>query len=458
LLSVDPGLAAAAGEDPYDVIIVAATQPSLFDAAGTTTTDYFARLNRKLQPGGIVCVRFQYIDFGAEPLRTMLSTVGTVFSQVRTLETAPGELVILASGDDGPAIDASFATRAEAPHVRRVMSQCGWDWSVLLGLAAIDDAAADEISASTDPNVAANGRFAFTAAPEALRWGPKLTEIQQLLSSHTSQMLKWIGACTEAEEAAKRLADVTEQRKVIHDNPEQFWSYRKTLKDRLQNRPRSLIVPVAHEGLQRRLHPEDERRKEYLKALGAAARQERPDSVLIQRVAEFGDPFDPLVSFFAHHEAAYLWARSAERDPSAELGHRLYTVYYGAGTDRSVRNVTAALDVLLKSEEAAASPQARWDHMNSLLEVLRQRWAYRMQFPEQSRFAAADLDESLTVVRGTLRAMDELHPTLALSRDYWPERRSLLERELLSPLKTAQVAQTSRGTSPKRVAAGAQTP
>jgi hypothetical protein len=447
LLRVDPALAAAAAEEPYDVIIVASTQPSLFDAAGTTTTDYFARIARKLQPGGVVCVRFQYVDFGAEPLRTMLRTVGSVFTNVRTLESAPGELIILASGDGGPAIDAEFAKRAEASHVRRVMSQCGWDWSILLGLAAVDDAAADEIAVTAHPNTAADGRFAFTSAPEALRWGAKLAEIQQMLAAHTSQMLKWIGPCTEAEDVAKRLADVTEQRKVVHDNPEQFWSYRKTLKDRLQNRPRSLIVPVAHEGLQRRLHPEDERRKEYLKALGAAARQERPDAESIQRVAQFVDPFDPLVSFFAHHEAAYLWSRSAERDVSAELGHRMYTVYYGAGTDRSVRNVTATLELLLKSEESTSTQQARWDHMNSLLEVLRQRWAYRMQFPEQSRFAAADLDESLTVVRGTLAAMDEMHPELDLSRDHWPARRALLEHELVAPLKSAQVQQASRGTA-----------
>jgi hypothetical protein len=329
------------------------------------------------------------------------------------------------------------------------MSQCGWDWSILLGLAAIDDTAADEIAAETRPNPAANGRFAFTSAPEALRWGAKLAEIQQMLGSRTSQMLNWIGPCTEAEEIAKRLADVTEQRKVVHDNPEQFWSYRKTLKDRLQNRPRSHIVPVAHEGLQRRLHPEDERRKEFLKALGAAARQEHPDAESIRQVSQFVDPYDPLVSYFAHHEAAYLWSRSSEQDPSAELGHRLYTVYYGAGTDRSVRNVTEALELLLKSEDAVASPQARWDHMNSLLEVLHQRWAYRMQFPEQSRFAAADLDESLTVVRGTLAAMDEMHPELAMSRNHWRERRALLEKELVAPLKTAQVAQASRATVTK---------
>lgn len=454
LLRVDPELAAAARDTPYDVIIVAATQPSLMTSAGTATSEYFTRLARRLAPGGVLCVRFQYIDLGAAPLQSMLRTVGTAFTQVRTLETAPGELVILASRDDGPTIDARLADRAEASHVRRLMSQCGWDWSVLLGLAAVDDAAVHEIAAAGQTNRAADGRFAFGLTPEVLRWGPKLAEIQQLLATRNSPMLNWLGPCTQAEEAAKRLADVTEQRKIIHDNPEQFWAYRRSLKEKLQNRPRSVIVPVAHEGLQRRLHPEDERRKGYLLALGAAARQEQPDAESIQRVTGYLDPFDPLVSFFAHHEAAYLWSRSAQPDPVAELGHRLYTVYYGAGTDRSVRNVTASLKLLLQAEEAVATPQARWDHQNSLLEVLRQRWAYRWQFPEKSRFAAADLDESITVVRETLAAMDTLHPQLALSRDHWPERRALLERDLVAPLKSAQVEQASRSQRTDRIAIG----
>lgn len=454
LLHVDPELAAAARDTPYDVIIVAATQPSLLTSAGTATSQYFARLKNKLAPGGILCVRFQYIDLGAAPLQSLLRTVGAAFSQVRTLETAPGELILLASRDDGPVIDAGLADRAEAPHVRRLMSQCGWDWSVLLGLAAIDDAAADDIAAAGQTNNAADGRFAFRLTPEVLRWGEKLSEIEQLLASRTTRMLSWIGECTQAEEAAKRLADVTEQRKIIHDNPEQFWAYRRALKEKLQNRPRSVIVPVAHEGLQRRLHPEDERRKGYLLALGAAARQERPDAESIQRVTAFLDPFDPLVSFFAHHEAASLWSRSAEPDAATELQHRLYTVYYGAGADRSVRNVTAALELLLEAEDAVETPQARWDHQNSLLEVLRQRWAYRWQFPEQSRFAAADLDESITVVRDTLSAMDALHPQLALSRDHWPERRALVEHDLLARLKSAQVEQAGRAPATQRVAAG----
>lgn len=452
LLTVDPALSAATHDRLYDVIIVAATQPALFTSASTGTVDYFARLSRKLAAGGVLCQRFQYVDLGAAPLRSAAATLRQVFSQVRLLETAPGEVILLATRDDGPAIDPGLAARAQAPHVRRVMSQAGWDWSVLLGLAAVDsDAAAQIIAGDAEVNFAADGRAAFKLAPEVLRWGPKLEEIRQLLAPCSSQMLTWLGPCAEAEEAAQRLADVAEQQRIIHDNPEQPWAYRKALKERLQNRPRSVIVPVSHEGLERRLHPEDQRRKEYLVALGDAARQARPDAAAIGRLSAFVEPYDPLVSYFAHHEAAHLLSRSAVPDRAAELAHRLYTVYYGAGADRSVRNATASLELLLDAPESAATAQARWDQMNSLLDVLRQRWAYRLERPDQSRYAAADVSETLSVVQEALRAMDGLQSQGGVSAADWSARREFLDLALVRPLKNAQAAQVKRPQTPRTV-------
>ncbi|MFO1094599.1 MAG: hypothetical protein U0992_15035 [Planctomycetaceae bacterium] len=458
LLQIDAALGAAARDEAYDVIIVAATQPALFSSASTATTEYYLRLAAKLQPGGVLCQRFQYLDLGAAPLRDMTATLQAVFPQVRLLETAPGEVILLAMRDDGPVIDAQLADRAAAAHVRRVMSQTGWDWSVLLGLAAVDtDAAAEMVAGNSRVNVGADGRCAMGLGREVLRWGAKQAEIQQMLQPRQSRILQWIGDCAQAEDAAKRLADVNEQQKVIAENPEQPWTYRKLLKERLQNRPRTVIVPVSHEGLQRRLHPEDERRKEYLVALGESARQQQPDAESIRRVTEFADPFDPLVSFFAHHEAAALLSRSASPDRRTELAHRLYTVYYGAGTDRSVRNVTAALQLELSAPDAARAPRDRWDQMNSLLDVLRQRWAYRLGRPEQSRFAAADVSESLTAVRDALAEMDAQRAVLGMDAELWRARRQFLELALVRPLKQAQIEQTDR-PGPRTAAAPSTAP
>lgn len=447
LLRVDPVLAAAANDRAYDVIIVAATQPALFSSVSGATTEYYARLAGKLRPGGVLCQRFQYVDFGAWPLRQIASALKAVFPRLMLLETAPGEVLLVAGLLDGPRVDAALAARAQSAHVRRVMSQAGWDWSVLLALAAVDTEHTSALDVSAAASAAADGRFAFRLAPELLRWGAKLEEIQQLLAADRSRMLDWIGAIPAAEEAAQRLADVGEQHRTISEHPEQFWSYRKTLKQRLQQRPRSVIVPVSHEGLQRRLHPEDQRRKDYLLALGRAARQAKPRADAIAEVARFVEPFDPLVSYFVHHEAAYLLARSSTPDRRAELAHRLHTVYYGAGSDRSVRNVVAALRLVLDHPEATDSTAERWDHMNALLEVLRQRWAARLHSADQSRYTAADLGETLTAAKQALERMDELYTGVSVSADAWQMRRGLLERELIRPLRAAQVQQVERRTA-----------
>ena len=54
-----------------------------------------------------------------------------------------------------------------------------------------------------------------------------------------------------------------------------------------------------------------------LTGLGEAARLEQPDAESIRRMSSFVDPYDPLVSFFAHHEAAYLLSRTADPNPAA---------------------------------------------------------------------------------------------------------------------------------------------
>ena len=78
------------------------------------------------------------------------------------------------------------------------------------------------------------------------------------------------------------------------------------------------IQQVGHEGLGRGLHPEDERRKEFLLALNAAATQTAPDADSLNRLTTFIEPYDPLVSYFVHHELAHLYARAAVPDPAAD--------------------------------------------------------------------------------------------------------------------------------------------
>jgi spermidine synthase len=446
LITVEPAHAAAAADRTYDVIIVNEPHSSLARAAAQWTTDFYQRLAGKLADRGLLCQRFQYVDYGAQPLRELLCTLRTVFPRVVLLETAPGEMVFIAWSSDHPLADGALVERASATHVRRLLSQLGWDWSVLLALAALDPQQTAQIAMGDDvrPNRASEGRFAWRLPPEAMRWAAKRDEVVALISGRTTQLLAWMGDTPDAPDIAQRLADVGEQHRILREHPDFHWTYRKSLRQRLKDRPRTAIVQVAHEGLERQMHPEDQRRKSYLVALGAAASQEAPDADSVRNLTRFVEPYDPLVSYFVHLEAAQLWSRSAEPDPREEFSHRLHSVFYGTADDRSVRTVTAALELILEHPQAVDDPLQRWDTCNALLQAVSQRWDLRARQAGKSRFEATDAEESITVIKRTLDTMDSLAAAAGVAQTDWDARRTVLERQLVRPLRTYRARVTQQ--------------
>lgn len=437
LSHVDSSLLLAAGGPTYDVIIDTDGQAALTGAASRFTTEHYTRIARRLAPGGIFCQRFQHYDFGPQPIRDLAATLQTAFPRVILIEASPGELLLLGLDSDAP-FDTALTDRASAPHVRRVLSQAGWDWSVLLALPVVDVAAVEPplVDAGARPNAAASGRFAFAMPQEMMRWAPKLDESHKLLTGYNARIVDWLGDDPAAIDVNHRLADVNEQYRVVSEHPDLFWAYRQSLKRRLQDRPRTAIIQVAHEGLKRKLHPEDQRRKDFLLALSAAATQEHPSPSAIAEVAQFVDPYDPLVSYFTHHEAAYLWSRAETPDPAAELAHRLHTVYFGPGYDCSVRNITAALELIVAHPAAMSGADDRWDHINALLETLRQRWEIRTHTGGARQFTAADAEESLNAAKRAIDCLDEIHAEVGIDGEAWNARRDAIERRLIRPLRT----------------------
>ena len=83
------------------------------------------------------------------------------------------------------------------------------------------------------------------------------------------------------------------------------------------------------------MHPDDRFRKDYFEALGAAAGQGEPTDSELEQLAGFLDPYDPLITYFAHHELAELYGAKSEPDPGVELRCRLHMAWYG----RSARPV-----------------------------------------------------------------------------------------------------------------------
>ena len=438
LVHAEPELFAAVRHETYDVVLVNEGQAALLNSCSQFTKAHYARLADMLADDGLLCQRFQFVDFGPEPFREAVATLRAVFPRVVAVETAPGEFSFLACKADAPLLEPEFLARAERPQVRRVMSRLGWDWSVLLTLAALDDDALEQISATADARqtVACGGRGAFRLPAEMMRWAPKMAQVQEVLSPHHSRMANWLGELPKLRDVSQRLDDVTEQQRVISEKPDQFWAYRATLKSRLQDRPRSTIQQVAHEGLVRRLHPEDERRKEFLVALGDAARQDDPDLASIDRLLRFAEPYDPLLSFFIHGEAAHLMSRASQPRPDIELSLRLHTINFSAASDQSIQNVVAAVRLLADEPLAVRTDAERWDTLNALLNVMRERWNLRALYARDSRYTPSDVEQSLAAAKTAMARMDELAADVGVSEADWQARREVLETYLIRPLRT----------------------
>ena len=166
----------------------------------------------------------------------------------------------------------------------------------------------------------------------------------------------------------------------------------------------------------------------YFDVLNDVAREPSPSPEDIDTVEEFLAPFDPLVSYFAHHEVALLLERSKSSSPSEELREQLHIAYYGTANDRSVTNVLRAIELLTEHAEASQSEIERWDDLHALLEILRQRWAQRQQRPRRIHYELADCEESLSRISAAFDVLDEIaarHPDEFAN---WPGRRGSTSR------------------------------
>jgi hypothetical protein len=234
------------------------------------------------------------------------------------------------------------------------------------------------------------------------------------------------------------LSEVVAQTRIILDGPDSFWlDYRKALRDELQQRPRTEIRQLsATDETERVLHPEDERRKEYFQALGEAGNLDRRSLEAVYALGAFFEPYDPLLSLFARQEVAELFAAHGHPDPATELALRLHVIHFTPRGDRSLRNVHAAAELLLRSPEAVSDAQGRFDTFNSLLQTLRSRWEVRSASQIKSvRLAIQDVDRSIVVIEKIVRAMDELAPSAGVAASDWQVRKEVIDRVLLRPLR-----------------------
>jgi hypothetical protein len=407
------------------------------------TRAFYESVSGKLSSKGIFCQRFRHVDFGPKPLLALYHTLRSVFRDIVTLESAPGETLFVATNSAEGVVREDLMQRAQSPQARYVLSHLGWDWTVLLNLSACDGAAWKEMSEENVAvlNTAENGMFSFLLPTEVLRWGPKREEIQQLFAGHAGRIIDWMGEDKNDPVVLRRLSEVTAQRKLMSDPvyQDRYWAYRKTVREQVTSKPRTLIQQVKSEVDSSGIHSEDQRRMNYFDAL-SQAKQKDATAADAFRLLEYAQPYDPLISYFLHTELAEMLDDLQEVSPEFELRHRLYSIYYADGATSSIRDVTAAIKLIASLPESSTilSPEERWDHLNSLLQTLTVRWENRRTVtPESSRIALVDIEKSVSSAEQGIAAMERLRSSMTQQAPFdHAARKTVFLRNLVRPLRT----------------------
>ena len=477
LQRISPELALMTREtEPFDVILSSPPSSSMTGGASAFTREFYQRASNRLAERGLFCQRFECVDYGPEPLRIVLKSMRQSFRQVIAIETAAGELLLFGANADDVFIPSELATRLELPHVLRILARSGLDWSTLLNQPSYDHEALAEVcdDSRSGANSIFNGLLAARAPMEVMRWGNKQQEVQAVLTttrlskapfwtdatngqpnlleeeihlSRRSRLVEWLGDNRVSLELLRRLNEVTAQQKLVYENPDaHWWEYRKTLRQQLQDRPRTVVQQIKAIDEKPTLHPEDVRRRDYFVALGNAARRPKPTRAQIAAVEEYLEPYDPLLSYFARQEVADMLSRCDE-DAALELAYRLHVIFFAPTRDASVRNVATALETLVKHPEAVPDESSRFDTLNGLIQTLRTRWETR-QFISQtsSKKVLDDVDQSLIAVEKSVMSLDELATSAGVTDAEWQTRKQVIDRLLLRPLRSYRDAVKTRQT------------
>jgi len=322
-----------------------------------------------------------------------------------------------------------------APQSRRVLAQIGWDWSIVMNLARFELADLDSVP-GFGRQTFWQGTGPFQMAGEMMRWGNKLDEVRTVLAAHPRRLMEHYEDDPALEDALRRLSDVAVREQVLQQHPDQFWVYRKKLKKRLVDQPRTIIEPVKGEGLQQRMHPDDQRRLDYFEALGYAAQQNPCPLGALRRVEHFAAPFDPLVSYFMHGELARLYQRSQPPQPEQELLHWLHSLYYGSHQERTVRSIHRSLQLLAEADLSFTAAE-RYDHTNALLELMELRWQMRKGKQDLSQSVLLiDIKDTLASCEVAFAALRKQGTEAGLPAAQTEIRIADLERTMIRPLRS----------------------
>ncbi|QDT64236.1 MFS transporter [Calycomorphotria hydatis] len=417
----------------YDVIMDDPGFPSLPEATGHFARAYYQQISGHLSPHGFFAQRLRQLDLGPEPLRALLSSASNEFSSVSLLEIGSGELLLVATNSDRGLVRPGLADRLQQPFYREQFARLGWDWSIPLNLTLFEHDAIQQFVTSGSKTFGGQ-KLAYLMPKEVMRWGAKWQELMTELAPHRSRLAEFAMSADNLPDLLHRLEEVTGQRELVARYPDQPWAYRKELRERIQKEPRSVIQQVSGSEPQRALHPEDQRRVDYFKTLGQALSNPTEEHIL--RVEEFARPFDPLLSPFVMSECARLWQSFGDEGQAKELEHRLHAIFFANASDRSVRDVTRAIQLLASNDSLVADRQLRADYVDSLLQILKQRWDQRGQStPAAPEVVLNDIQQSLEAVEAGNRLLKST-PNAQENSLHFKQRERYLEQTLRRPLQS----------------------
>ncbi len=439
---IDPSLGVFAAHGClYDLVVCPLTHPATPEAVTQTSIEFYRAAAKQLKQDGIFAQRIPYYDLGPEVIRTISGTLRSVFTDVMMVESIPGELVFLCSPTALPKIDEQLVNRLKTPQCRRLLGESGWDWSMVVGRGGLSTSSIDElIGKQPQINLGRDARWCSGLTIEVCRWGAKANQTRDQLAQFGDALRSALPEESIGQEVSHRLEDLNLAHQLQMNHPNDPWGYRKAIKDRLQDRPRTALVNVSYEGLKRVLDPEDRRRKEYLTALGDVTRETKPTPEMIQQLTSYEEPFDPLVTLFVHHESIQFMNRCETPDWDMQYRNLLKTIYFANSQDQSVRNVTNALDLVSQNESLQLSTTERWDHANSLMQALAQRWQMRWQSGRTSKYDGVDTEQSVAAVERAMDMLAQLAPQCGLTSSDWAARKECLEEEFVRPLRQKRSA------------------
>ena len=438
LQTAEPLLKLRTSPAEADIIIASSDQQGVPDAASSITTEFLRTASGALREGGLFCQPLDYADLGPDALQIIVATWQTVFSQVAAIEIAPGKLLFVATNSPAGIIRPGIVDRLQRPNVRYALAQTGWDWSTPLRLSIYTDEGLSTAFGTTHrqiSNVSTN-RLTCLLPWEIMRWDNKYAAIMEKLGPVAQTMQFTIGPDAYEPSVSNRLAELTEQQELIHEHPDEYWYYRRTVKERLKRTPQAELVQVKGEEPLHELQESEKRRVDYFTTLGNAAKQRKPGPADLLAIEEFAAPHDPLISLFLHQEIAELATRNRAENFETELRHRLHRIYFTSSSDQAVRNVVASIELIRTHPEAIPNDADRADQLDALLQVLHDRWHNRGETaPGSSKIVLNDIEKSISAIDQAFDELANLNEVRGYSTEQWQARRLALEKSLLRPLQ-----------------------